>query len=492
MVNKKHFFAVDLGATSGRTILGTVDDGKVCQEELTRFDNALIEVAGHFYWDIYALYNEIIKGLKIAAKRDIELTSIGIDTWGVDFVCIGSDGALLGAPIAYRDPYTVGCMEEYFDKVIDRKTVYDKTGIQFMNFNSLFQLYAMRRNGGSALQAADSILFIPDALSYMLTGKKVCEYTIASTSQMLNPRTGDLDEQLIESIGLRRSQFGRMTMPGTAIGTLSAEVQRQTGLGDVAVIAVAGHDTGSAVAAVPAADEHFAYLSSGTWSLMGIETKNAIINDVSYARNFTNEGGVEGTTRFLKNICGMWIYERCRKEWTDAPKQHAELQAEAMKQAPFKSLINPDDSMFANPSSMTEAIANYCEKTGQPVPQGYAATCRCIFESLALRYRQVFEWLKEMSPFAIDRLHIIGGGSMNDYLNQFTADSLGIEVQAGPVECTAIGNIMLQAKASGVVGNIWEMRRIIAASFTARKFTPSADRQAWNVAYNRYLQITNQ
>lgn len=488
MENKKYFFSVDLGATSGRTILGSVANRKIEQEELTRFDHSLIEATGHFYWDLYALYNEIIRGLKIVAKRNIEISSIGIDTWGVDVVCVGSDGTLLGNPIAYRDPYTMGVMDEYFEKAVDKKTVYDITGIQFMNFNTLFQLYAQQRNGNSALKAAESILFLPDALSYMLTGEKVCEYTIASTSQMLNPRTGNLDEKLIESVGVKRSQFGKITMPGTVIGTLTNEVQKTTGLGAVPVIAVAGHDTGCAVAAVPAANEHFAYLSSGTWSLMGIETKDAIINKVSYDRNFTNEGGIEGTTRFLKNICGMWIYERCRKEWTDAPKSHSELQAEAMKQAPFKSLINPDDPIFANPSSMLDAIAQYCEQTGQPKPEGYAEVCRCIFESLALRYRQVFEWLKEMAPFPIDKLHIIGGGSMNNYLNQFTADSLGVEVAAGPVECTAIGNIMLQAKASGLVKDIWEMRGIIANSYEMKHFSPSADRSQWDAAYQRYLE----
>ena len=366
--NKKYFFAVDLGATSGRTIIGTLGDERIVLEELTRFDNNLIETGGHFYWDIYALYNEIIKGLKLAAQRQIPICSIGIDTWGVDFVCVGKDGALLRNPLAYRDPHTFGMMEDYFDAKVDKKTVYDITGIQFMNFNSLFQLHAMRKNGDSALAGAEKILFVPDALSYMLTGKTVCEYTIASTSQMLDPKTKTLDPKLLESVGLTQEHFGEMINPAVEIGSLTEEVQKMTGLGALPVIAVAGHDTGSAVAAVPAKDEKFAYLSSGTWSLMGIETKDAIINGLSYERNFTNEGGIEGTTRFLKNICGMWLYERCRKEWTDAPKSHTELQAEAMKQPAFQSIINPDDTMFANPASMVDAIQEYCRKTGQHVP----------------------------------------------------------------------------------------------------------------------------
>lgn len=488
MEEKKYFFAVDLGATSGRTIIGTLTGGKIELEELTRFDNNLIETGGHFYWDIYALYFEIIKGLKLAAQRELPIRSIGIDTWGVDFVCVGKDGALLRNPLSYRDPHTFGMMEDYFERAIDKAKVYDITGIQFMNFNSLFQLYAMRKNNDSALAGAEKILFVPDALSYMLTGKMVCEYTIASTSQMLDPRTKQLDEQLLASVGLSRDNFGRMVNPATEIGVLTKEVQQLTGLGAIPVIAVAGHDTGSAVAAVPAKDEKFAYLSSGTWSLMGIETRNAIINDLSYERNFTNEGGIDGTTRFLKNICGMWLYERCRKEWTDAPKSHTELIAAAMEQPAFQSIINPDDPMFANPASMVEAIKDYCRQTGQHVPEGYAEICRFIFESLALRYRQVFNYLREMASFPIEVLHIIGGGSLNAYLNQFTANSLGIEVLAGPQEGTAIGNIMLQAKASGDVGDIWDMRRIIAASIELKRFEPT-DKDQWDNAYGRFLKI---
>ena len=491
MEQPKHFFAVDLGATSGRTIIGTIENGKMSLEELTRFDNNLIETGGHFYWDIFALYNEVINGLRLVAKRQIEIQSIGIDTWGVDFVCVGSDGAILRNPLAYRDPHTVGKMEEYFEKKVARDEVYNITCIQFMNFNSLFQLYAMDEAGNTALRNADKVLFVPDALSYMLTGNAVCEYTIASTSQMLDPRTKDLDSRLVESVGLKRGQFGEMVNPATVIGTITEEVQKMTGLGAVPVIAVAGHDTGSAVAAVPAANEKFAYLSSGTWSLMGIETQDAIINARSFDLNFTNEGGIEGTTRFLKNICGMWIYERCRKEWKDAEGLgHAELQSAAMECEPFRSLINPDDPIFANPASMVDAITTYCEKTNQPIPQGYAQTCRCIFDSLALRYRQVFAWLKEFADFDINVLHIIGGGSKNEYLDQFTANSCGVTVLAGPQEGTAIGNIMLQAKAAGMVGDIWEMRRIIADSLELKRFEPQ-DKEIWDAAYEKYLDIVN-
>lgn len=486
-MNNKYFFAVDLGATSGRTIVGNLENDKVILEELTRFDNNLIEANGHFYWDIYALYFEIIKGLKAAKQRDLCITSIGIDTWGVDFVCVAEDGSV-SQPIAYRDPHTFDAMDDYLENVMSREKVYDVTGIQFMNFNSIFQLYAMKRAGNSALKNAQKILFIPDALSYMLTGNMVCEYTIASTAQLLDPRTGQLDPRLLASVGLTQSKFGRMVNPGDLVGALTADVQKQTGYGAIPVIAVAGHDTGSAVAAVPAKNEKFAYLSSGTWSLMGIETKEAIINHISYERNFTNEGGIEGTTRFLKNICGMWLYERCRKEWTDAPKSHPELIAEAMKQPAFQSIINPDDACFANPSSMIDAIQTYCKETNQHVPQGYAEICRCIFDSLALRYRQVFSYLTEMASFPIEVLHIIGGGSLNENLNQFTANSCGVEVLAGPQEGTALGNIMVQAKAAGKVKDLWDMRKVIANSLNLKRFSPT-DKEIWDAAYVKYLKI---
>ena len=503
-MNKKFFFAVDLGATSGRTILGSLADGKLEQEEITRFPNNLIETGGHFYWDIYALYFEVIKGLQLVARRGVEITSIGIDTWGVDFVFVADDGAILRNPMAYRDPHTFGRMEEYFEKVTDRKTVYGLTGIQFMNFNSLFQLYAMRQDKNVAIGQARKILFMPDALSWMLTGEAVCEYTIASTSQMLNPRTGDLDERLLESVGLTREHFGRLVQPGTQIGVLTKEVQKMTGLGPVPVIAVAGHDTASAVAAVPAKNEKFAYLSSGTWSLMGIEAPEAIINDQSFDYNFTNEGGVEGTTRFLKNICGMWLYERCRKEWIARGERlevkgkslaisevsHPELQGAAMQVEAFRSIIDPDNQLFANPPSMVEAIRQYCRETGQQVPETPAEICRCIFDSLALRYRQVFQWLKEFASFELDVLHVIGGGSLNKYLNQFTADALGVEVLAGPQEGTAIGNIMMQAKSAGDVRDIWEMRRIIADSIEMVAYHPTKDKAAWDAAFKRYLEIS--
>lgn len=487
-MNQTNFFAVDLGATSGRTILGSITDGRFCQRELTRFPNNIIQVGGHYFWDIYALYNEIIRGLKLCADENIPITSIGIDTWGVDFLCIGKDGMPLRNPYCYRDPYTDGMMDEYFMHVPKEK-VYEKTGIQFMNFNSVFQLYAQHVNGDEALRYADKILFVPDALIYMLTGEAVCEYTILSTSQLLDPRTGRIDSELIAPMNLSESQFGRYVQPSDVVGTLAPDVQRQTGLGPVPVVAVAGHDTGSAVAAVPASDPNYAYLSCGTWSLLGIEVKDAIISDRSYQYNFTNEGGIEGTTRFLKNICGMWLLERCRKEWTDAPDSVNQINKDAMEAEPFRCFINPDSPCFANPPSMVTAIQDYCRRTGQHVPQDYKEIARCIFESLAMRYRQVIGYLQEMAPFTIQKLHVIGGGTYNNYLMQMTANSLGMPVVAGPVEGTAMGNIMLQAKAAGIVGNMFDMRRIIADSIDMKTYMPQEN---WDEAYAGYLNVTKE
>ena len=466
-----NFIAIDLGATSGRTILGNVADGKLSMRELTRFPNQIIQTGGHFFWDIFALYVEILRGLKLVADEGIEIQSIGIDTRGVDFVCIGKDGGILRNPYSYRDPQTEGILEKFFETVPKEK-VYEKTGIQFMNFNSIFQLAAMQRNKDSALAAADKVLFVPDALMYMLTGEAVCEYTILSTSQLLDPRTKKIDEELLDAVGMKMNQFGRYVNPCDVVGTLSKEVQQQTGLGAVPVVAVAGHDTASAVAAVPAEDEHFAYLSCGTWSLLGIETNEPIINEKSYEYNFTNEGGIEGTTRFLKNICGLWLLERCRGEWTDVPADVNEVNKAAMTAPPFRSIINPDDPRFANPPSMVEAIKSYCRETRQPIPETWQQQARCIFESLALRYREVLGYLKELAPFPIERLHVIGGGTHNSYLMQMTADSIGLPVVTGPVEGTAIGNIMLQAKAAGLVSDRFDMRKVIAQSIETKTYLP--------------------
>ena len=483
---KQCFFAIDLGATSGRTILGCFTPQGLEIEEINRFPNRIIETGGHFYWDIYELYRNILEGLKqAAARQDIEITSIGIDTWGVDFVCIGKDGILLRQPYSYRDPHTENAPAKYFERM-PRKRVYELTGIQVMNFNSLFQLDTMRRHKDSALEAANKILFIPDALSYMLTGEMACEYTIASTAQLVNANTRTLEPELLKSIGLTKQHFGRFVYPGETVGTLTEEVQRITGLGAVPVIAVAEHDTASAVAAVPAQNKNFAYLSSGTWSLMGVETDAPVINADTETMNFTNEGGVNGTIRLLKNICGMWLLERCRARWGET--SYPELIAEANASEPFRNLIDPDDPVFANPADMEEAIKSYCSHK-QPAIETRGQIVRCIFESLALRYRQVLENLQHLSPNPIERLHVIGGGSRNELLNQWTANAIGIPVIAGPSEATAIGNIMLQALAAGKATDFPQMRCFIAQSIPLKTYQPK-DKEAWNAAYLQFKNVT--
>lgn len=482
----KHFLAVDLGATSGRTVLAAFDGEKIDMSELTRFRNPMIPMGGHLFWDIAGLYNEVLLSLKKLSSMGIVPDSIGIDTWGCDFAFFGKDGQLLGMPHCYRDSHTEGAQQKFFERM-PAEEVYRRTGIQFMDFNSLFQLDTIGRNGGSALEAADKILFIPDALMYMLTGNAVCEYTVASTSQMLDPLTGDLDEDILKTLGIAREKFGRMVQPGEVVGTLTPQVQEFTGLPAVEVIAVAGHDTGSAVAAVPAQDEKYAYLSCGTWSLLGIETPDAIMNEESFRHNFTNEGGIEGTTRFLKNICGLWIFEQCRPELKDAPENVAELVA-LCETSSLSSLIDPDAPCFAHPSSMRAAIDAYCMETGQAVPQTAGDYCRVIFRSLALRYRQVVDILRGFAPFPIERLHVIGGGSQNAYLMQYAADALEMSVICGPVEGTALGNVLVQIKSAGMVETLPQMRAISAASVSLKTYMPSGDGQ-WDSLYEEFVNI---
>lgn len=469
----RYFVGVDLGATSGRVILATLCGEGIALEVLHRFPNRLLSIGGKYYWNIYSLYEEILHGLTLAGQRRLRVDSIGIDTWGVDMACVAADGTLAGLPRAYRDPYTNGVPEEFFRK-IPRQEVYRRTGIQIMNFNSLFQLRAARGEGMSALENAASVLFMPDALSYLLTGEKVCEYTILSTSQFMEPRTREIDGALLREAGVDPALFPRVVMPGQRIGVLCDAVARQTGLGAVPVVAVAGHDTASAVAAVPARNGRFAYLSSGTWSLMGIEVREPIITEESYAMNFTNEGGVDGTVRFLKNITGMWLLEQCRAVWSRQGREYSYEEIVRMTEgaAPSPGVIDPDAAEFAAPTDMPQAIRAWCAAHGVPSPADDAALMRLIFDSLAAKYAEVLGKLRRLAPFGIECLHVIGGGAQNDLLNRMTADAVGIPVVAGPAEATALGNIMVQARAAGVVSSLAEMRRYIGRSIETKTYQP--------------------
>ncbi len=481
--------AIDLGATSGRVVLGKYTGDSIEMTELHRFPNHIIRVGGRSYWDLWALWHEILTGLGKAARSGEMIESIGVDTWGVDFVLLGKDGQILAQPRSYRDDYTVGVPEKFFEQ-IPRETLYRRTGIQIMNFNTVFQLYAMRSEGNSALEAADSLLLMPDAVSYMLTGEKVCEYTMLSTTALMNPETHDFDDEILAAAGVDRKLFGRRVMPGELVGTLTAEVAAQTGLEQIPVFAVAGHDTGSAVAAVPATDENFAYLSSGTWSLMGVEAPRPIVTDESFGMNYTNEGGAEGNIRFLKNITGMWLLERCRAAWEAEGRKYSYAQIAAMlgEGDAFRSLIDPDDARFANPEDMPKAIADCCREHGEPVPESDAQFVRCIFASLALKYRVVLGRLQKLTGEKIERLHIIGGGSLNDALNQMIADSIGLPVIAGPAEATTAGNLMAQFVGLGLAANMSGMRSALASDPSLRRFEPRPGEQ-WTEARNRYSKL---
>ncbi|MCQ2180947.1 MAG: rhamnulokinase [Bacteroidales bacterium] len=446
---EKNYIAVDLGATSGRVILAKVTGEALEMETIHRFPTPLLQIGGKYCWNIYSIYDDIVKGLSMVGKRGVKVESIGVDTWGVDFVCVAKDGTLLALPRSYRDPYTEGIPEKFFKKM-PREDLYDRTGIQIMNINSVFQLYAQHKESSVALDKARSILFMPDAFSYLLTGKKVCEYTILSTSALMNPRTKKLDRKVLGVCHVCPRKFPSIVYPGEKVGRLTSELAEKTGLGKVNVIAVAGHDTASAVAAVPALSEGFAYLSSGTWSLMGIELKQPVINDRSFSMNFTNEGGVGGTTRFLKNITGMWLLEQCLVKWRSEGKEYsyAELAKMSAECAASERLIDPDAPEFAAPTDMPEAICRYCRDHGFEAPADDAHLVRLIYDSLAGKYAETFRNLQETAPFKIEALHIIGGGSQNELLDQMTADACGVTVVAGPAEGTALGNVMIQAKLS--------------------------------------------
>lgn len=490
-MKEQTFLAFDLGATNGRAVIGILSENSFRMKEIHRFGNAIMELHGKYYWNIYSIYEELKKALVICKQQGIVPHSIGIDTWGVDFGYIAQDGSILGLPRAYRDPYTDGMPQKYFE-LIPREELYRLTGIQIMNFNTLFQLFAAKKEKSIALQNAKKILFMPDLLAYMLTGKMVCEYTEASTSQLLNPETRDFEKRLLEVAGIDPDILLPVTMPGRLIGTLTDETARETGIGKIEVYTVAGHDTASAIAAIPAEDGDFAYLSSGTWSLMGIESERPITGKYSLENNFTNEGGIDGTTCFLRNITGMWLLEQCRKEWEKAGRTYSypDIVAMANEAEPFRSIIDPDDSSFANPQSMTEAITEYCKKSSQPIPSSDAQFIRCIFESLALCYKETLKALQEVSPHPINRLHVIGGGSKNTLLNQFTANALGIPVEAGPSEATAIGNCMMQARAKGWANDRWEMRKLIRKIEPPTTYLPQAVEE-WEKAYEKYKFIIN-
>jgi len=485
-----HFLAFDLGATSGRAMLGIWADGRLALQEIHRFPNRIVERDGHLYWDFEALFGEIKVGLRKAAETGCELRSVGIDTWGVDVAFFDAGGRILGQPFCYRDPAFAGAAERFFDGGMQRETLYARTGIQVMDFNTLFQFDTLRRSQTSPLSQTASILFLPDALTYRLCGRAVTEYTIASTSHFLDPVRKRLDSGLLASVGVPVERFAPLVQPGTVAGVLKAGIAAECGLPQIPVVSVAGHDTASAVAAVPADTDSFAYLSSGTWSLMGVETTLPILSSEAAAANITNEGGVFGTTRFLKNITGMWIVENLLREWAEQGSRYSydDLPGLSDRTEPFACFIDPDDASFAHPASMNEAIAAFCDRTGQARPSSHAACIRTVFESLAMRYQEVLNQIVRISGCPVDVLHIIGGGSKNRLLNRFTANATGKTVIAGPAEATAVGNVMMQAYATGLVKDLHAIRSLVSSSFEKEIYTPGHT-TAWHKGYKKYLDI---
>lgn len=488
-MTKPTFLAFDLGAESGRAMLGTIENQKLSLQEVHRFPNGPIRVLGHLHWDIYRLLEELKTGLrKSLALAPGPIVSVGIDTWGVDFALLGPDGSLLGLPFAYRDSQTDGMVEEFLQSV-PKEMVYQRTGIQFQQFNSLIQLFALRRRRYPALEWAAGLLFMPDALTYLLTGVAKSEFSIATTSQIYNPTIGDWDNDQLFAVGLKKSLMQEIVRPGTKVGSLTHEVAAEISAPTLPVIAVATHDTGSAVAAVPAEGTDWAYISSGTWSLMGIEIPVPVLTLDAMRANFTNEGGVDGTFRFLRNIAGLWLLQECRREWlAEREFSYDELMVLASSAPPFRSLVDTDWQGFYRPSDMPEAIREFCRNTGQPTPETQGQFARCVLESLSLKYRSTIEALRKAARATIRTIHIIGGGSRNKLLCQFTANATGLPVIAGPAEATAIGNIMVQARASGFAESFADMRTIVRRSFGLERYLPEQISQ-WEQAYSRFISL---
>ncbi len=489
-MKRKVYLAVDLGASSGRVLAGLFDGHDLDLEEVHRFTNGPVSVNGRLYWRTFELWANILAGLREAGRRyGNSIVSVGVDTWGVDFGLLDRNGEVLGAPVAYRDVRTQGAFDRAF-AVVPREEIYAETGLQFMELNSLYQLLAAKQMGSPPLDRAGQLLFMPDLFHWMLTGVAANELTIASTSQLYNPRTGDWSEKLIERFGLPREIFGKILPPGTTLGPLLRHVADETGLKNVNVVLPGTHDTASAVLAVPASQGSWCYISSGTWSLMGLETPAPVITDQSAAWNFTNEGGVAGTTRLLKNISGLWLVQECQRIWKSQGQDYnweglTRLAADA---TPLRSVFNPDDSRLGAPTDMPAQIAALCREAGGPAPTDHGEILRSALESLALRYRQVLQCLEQLGGKRIDQINIVGGGTQNRLLCQMAADACGRPVLAGPIEATAIGNVMMQAIAAGDVAGVAEARDVVRMSFDMVEYQPLPD-DRWDAAAERFAKL---
>lgn len=479
----EHYIAIDLGAGSGRVMLARFDGQRLEVEELHRFQNPGVNLLGSLYWDVLGLYREMLAGLGSAASS--RPVSLGVDTWGVDFALLNRDGELVGNPRHYRDSRTAGKMAEACE-LVPRETIFAHSGLQFMEINSLFQLFSMQ--GTPELDAAETFLMMPDLFHYWFTGRKVCEFTDASTSQCYDPNSRRWAYPVLQALGLPTEIFGAVVEPGTDLGALRPSIAKECGLSPMRVVAPGTHDTASAVAAVPATGGDWAYLSSGTWSLLGVETSRPHVIPEVLAKNFTNEGGVCNTNRLLKNICGMWLLEECRREWSrqGVHTDYDDLLAEASASPAFQSVVDVDAPEFVAPGDMPGRIAEACLRHGQPAPETPGQCVRVILESLALKYRNVLADLAGITGRRPEVLHVVGGGSRNELLCQYAADACGIPVVAGPVEATAMGNAMMQAIASGSIANLAQGREVVRRSLALKQYEPrSGEQSAWATAAAR-------
>lgn len=484
----KRVLAFDFGASSGRAIIGCFDGDKITLEEVHRFSNDPVSVGGTVYWDVLRLFYEIKQGI-IKAKIAGGFDSIGIDTWGVDFGLIDSEGKLMENPVHYRDARTVGLVDEAF-KTMPKEKLYGITGIQFMELNTLFQLISLKKYRPWMLERADKMLFMPDLFGYMLTGKMCAEYSIASTSQLIDLDKKTWSKEILDAFGIKESVFAPLVQPGTVLGELSKEVCEECGVDPVPVISVCGHDTQSAITSVPCEDGDFAFLSSGTWSLFGTELDKPIVNETSMNINITNEGGFDGSTGFLKNIIGLWLIQESRRQWKREGKEYSysDLEKLALAAEPFKCFIDPDAPEFVPHGNIPERVREFCRKTGQYVPETVGEIMRCIYESLAMKYRLTFEKLRECTERDYPVIHVIGGGTKDGLLCQMTANSCDRTVKAGPIEATVMGNVAVQLMSDGSVKNIGQARKIVADSSELKTFEPK-DTDKWAGAYEDFLKV---
>jgi rhamnulokinase len=484
--------AFDMGASSGRALVGQLIEGEDGQSrlqvtEIHRFPNHAIQVGDHLHWDILRLLYEMKKGIRLAYQGGYAPETFGIDTWGVDFGLLDASGELLGNPYHYRDPQTEGLIEEV-SGLIGQEALFEQSGLQFMPFNTLYQLYAMAKAGSPKLGIAQTLLTTPDLLAYLLTGVKVSEFTMATTTQLFHPTKQRWNTELMELLGIPSHLFLEPIHPGTIIGPLTAGVMAELDVPAIQAVAVGTHDTESAIAAVPAKEGAFAYLVCGTWSLLGTEMAKPLLSRETMKLEFSNEGGACGTYQLLKNIMGLWILQECKREWDEQGQElgFPELVRLAEQAPPFRSLIHPDDPRFFSPGGMADKIRAYCAETSQPVPETAGEIVRCILESLALRYRQALEQAERLTSTEFEGLHMVGGGIQNRLLCQLTANALARPVWAGPVEASAIGNMLLQLVALGRCKDLNEARKLVAASFPVEIYEPN-DASDWAAAYENFL-----